>query len=242
MSVKKAGHAQVSVGQDRIQRYNRPTRWFHAGTYLAVLILLGTGWWVTLGREGQPSPLAQIFLTPDTTLHTNVGWILAGFSLLGLLLGRRAVRTFVTETLRVDRSDRRWLARWPLAVLTGRFARHEGHFDPGQRILNIALMFGLSVLILSGVGMAWLSGGPVFAVLVHLHKWSTYGVTPLIAGHIVIAAGILPGYRGVWRSMHMGGRLQADVARRLWPGWFERATRPAKDRGPRPPTIPPRQG
>ena len=50
-----------------------------------------------------------------------------------------------------------------------------------------------------------------------LHRWATFVVTPVIVGHIVIAAGVLPGYRGVWRSMHLGGRLPADVARRIWP-------------------------
>jgi cytochrome b subunit of formate dehydrogenase len=208
-----------------VERYNRRTRWFHAGVYLSGLILLGTGWWLALGYEGRPSPLARLFRTPDTVLHTNIGWFMAGLSVVGLAFGWRAMRSFVAETIRVDKGDGRWLLRWPKAVFTGRFARHEGHFDPGQRILNVALTIGLVVLIGSGVGMAWLSGGPVFAVLVRLHIWSTYAVTPLIIGHIVVAAGILPGYRGVWRSMHLGGRLDTAVARRLWPGWLDGAQR-----------------
>jgi len=32
---------------------------------------------------------------------------------------------------------------------------------------------------------------------------------------------VLPGYRGTWRSMHLGGRLDPAVARRIWPAWFE---------------------
>lgn len=232
MAVKRTRGARAIVSRDRVQRYNRRTRWFHAGVYLGSLILLGTGWWLTLGHEGQPSPLARVLRAPDTVIHTNVGWILAAFALLGLLVGRRAVRSFVTETIRVDRSDGRWLLRWPLAVFTGRFARHEGHFDPGQRILNVLLTLGIVFLIVSGVGMAWLSGGPFFAILVRVHKWSTYIVTPLIIGHIVIAAGILPGYRGVWRSMHMGGQLHTDVARRLWPAWLDRTVRTDDDAKP----------
>ncbi len=216
----------------RIERYNRRTRWFHAITYVSTLILLGTGWWLTLGHEGQPSLLAQVFRTPDTVLHTNVGWFAAAFSLAGLVLGARAVRTFVVETIRVDRGDRRWLLRWPLAVFTGRFSRHEGHFDPGQRIVNVILTLGLVLVLASGAGMAALSGGPVFAILVRVHLWSTYLVTPLVIGHIVVAAGVLPGYRGVWRSMHVGGRLPDEVARRLWPGWFERAKRTSRITGP----------
>jgi formate dehydrogenase subunit gamma len=58
--------------------------------------------------------------------------------------------------------------------------------------------------------------------LVRIHRWSTYLLIPLIVGHIVIASGVLPGYRGVWRSMHLGGRLDAQVAQRLWPDWTER--------------------
>jgi hypothetical protein len=71
----------------------------------------------------------------------------------------------------------------------------------------------------SGAGLAIVHGGPTFVVLAKVHKWATYPVTGLIAGHILIASGMLPGYRGVWRSMHLGGRLRADVAQRLWPAW-----------------------
>jgi hypothetical protein len=70
--------------------------------------------------------------------------------------------------------------------------------------------------------MALLHGGPAFVWLVPLHRWSTYALIPLVIGHVVIASGVLPGYRGVWRSMHLGGRLPTTVARRVWPGWTER--------------------
>jgi hypothetical protein len=33
-----------------------------------------------------------------------------------------------------------------------------------------------------------------------------------------------PGYRGAWRSMHLGGRVPRAVARRLSPGWLERTS------------------
>lgn len=214
-------------------RHNRRTRWFHALTYVSTLVLLGTGWWLTLGYEGRPSPLAQVTRTPDTVIHTNVGWALAVLALAGLVLGARAVRTFVVESLRVDKTDARWFLRWPGAVFTGRFARHEGHFDPGQRVMNVLLSVVLVALVASGAGMAALSGGPVFAVLVRVHQWSTYLVTPLLAGHIVVASGVLPGYRGAWRSMHLAGRLPVDVARRLWPAWLERATGERDATGPR---------
>jgi formate dehydrogenase subunit gamma len=37
----------------------------------------------------------------------------------------------------------------------------------------------------------------------------------------LIAAGVLPGYKGVWRSMHLGGRLKKETAERVWPAWIE---------------------
>lgn len=208
-----------------VQRYSRPVRWFHAGIYLSVLILLGTGWWLFAGNEGDPSPLAQLVGMADTDLHKNVGWALVALAGAGILVGPRAVRTFVVDSLRYRKPDLRWFIAWPAALFTGRFARHEGHFDPGQRIMNILLTLSLLVLVGSGVGLVAVHGGPAFVVFNRLHKWSTYAVTLLLAGHILVAAGILPGYRGAWRSMHLGGRQRLGVARRLWPGWLERVER-----------------
>jgi cytochrome b subunit of formate dehydrogenase len=212
-----------------VQRYNRRTRWFHAGIYLTVLVLLATGWWLRLGQEGRPSPLSSIARVPDTELHTWTGWALVGVAALGLVLGARAVPTFAVETVRFRRADLTWFARWPRALWTGRFARHDGHFDPGQRIANVVIVAGLAALIGSGVGMALLHGGPAFVVLVRVHRWSTYVLTPVLIGHILITF-LPPGYRGAWRSMHLGGRVNRAVARRLWPGWLERAGGP--DRRP----------
>src|SRR5262249_2316879 len=65
----------------------------------------------------------------------------------------------------------------------------------------------------------------MFVVLAQVHQWATYVVTALIGGHVLVASGILPGYHGVWRSMHLGGRLDARVARRLWPAWWARNSR-----------------
>jgi cytochrome b subunit of formate dehydrogenase len=223
MAIDPRAIADREVETDRVvERYGRSVRWFHAVTYLTVLVLLGTGWWLELGREGRPSVLARLTGRADTQLHTWAGWLLAATVLLGLLVGVRAVITFMVESLRFRRQDLGWFLAWPKALFTGRFARHEGHFDPGQRVANIVLSVLLAALVGSGVGMARLHGGDTFALLVRVHRWSTYAVTPVLVGHVLIAAGVLPGYRGVWRSMHLGGRLDARVARRLWPAWLER--------------------
>ncbi len=205
-----------------VERNNRRTRWFHAGVYLTVLVLLFTGWWLTLGREGDASPLAELFGTSDTDLHNVIGWVFVGLTALGLLLGWRAAWTLAADSVRFRRSELRWFVRWPAALVTRRFGRHEGHFDPGQRIANVVMILLLAALIVSGVGLYVVSGGPAFVWFNRIHRWSTYLFTPVIVGHVVVASGLLPGYRGVWRAMHLGGRLRATVAERVWPAWTER--------------------
>jgi cytochrome b subunit of formate dehydrogenase len=205
-----------------VERYSRGARWLHAVVYLAVLALLGTGWWLVAGREGQPSPAASLTGVADTTLHTYTGWVLVGFLALAVILGARRARTFLVESLRVDRGDARWWRRWPVAALTGRFPPHRGDFDPGQRLANLVLIGLLAALIGSGIGLIVVAGGPTFVWLRQVHRWATFLITPVLAGHILIASGVLPGYRGVARSMHLGGRLPVRVARRLWPAWVDR--------------------
>jgi formate dehydrogenase subunit gamma len=208
--------------EQRIRRYSASARRFHTAVYLLTLVLLGTGWWLLTGREGQPSPLAQLTGIADVSIHVAVGWALGVAALLPFVFAARRVAAFASETIRHDRGDLRWLARWPVAVFTGRFPRHEGHFDPGQRLANVAIVGLLALLLVSGIGLVFVHFGPTFAVLAAVHRLATFAFTLVIAGHIVIAAGILPGYHGAWRSMHLGGHLRLATARRLWPGWTER--------------------
>ena len=205
----------------RLLRHPRRVRLFHAAVYLTTLPLLLTGWWLLLGGEGNPSPLARLFGTGDTRVHVWFGRALLVVAVVPLVAGRKGIVTFVRETLRVDRGDGRWWARWPVGALTGRFGRHEGTFDPGQRLANVVIVAGLLVLTGTGIALTFLHGGSVFAQLARIHKWTTYVVTPFILGHMLIAFSVLPGYRGVWRSMHFGGRVSQDTARRTWPGWTE---------------------
>jgi formate dehydrogenase subunit gamma len=124
----------------------------------------------------------------------------------------------VREPARIDHGDGRWCRRWPVGALTGRFAPHRGHFDPGQRLANVAFVATLGTLIGSGVALTTLSGGPTFATLVRVHRGATYVLTVLVVGHVVVVSGVLPGYRGAWRAMVGRGRVPAATARRLWPG------------------------
>ena len=197
-------------------RNSRPTRWYHGATVLVAGVLLATGWWLRAGNEGRQSPLSEALGSPDAEIHRTVGWALLGLAAAGVTLGARAAWTFLRETLRVDRGDGRWLLRWPAGALTGRFRRHRGHFDPGQRIANVAFVATLATLVVTGVAMTTLSGGPTFATMVRVHRAATYVLTALVVGHLVLVSGVLPGYRGAWRAM-IGGRVRPATARRLWP-------------------------
>lgn len=208
-----------------VERNRRGTRWLHAGGYVGTLLLLVTGAWLWLGGEGKPTVLAMITGLPDIELHKLIGLVLTGLGLVGAGYWLRRLGTFVRETFRWDPGDLRWLARWPTAVFTGRFRRHEGDFDPGQRLANLVLVGGLLILVLSGLGLMLVHGGPVFVVLHWVHLVITFPVAAMIIGHVLIASGVLPGYRGAWRSMHLGGRLPVGVARRLWPAWLDRRHR-----------------
>jgi cytochrome b subunit of formate dehydrogenase len=216
-----------------VVRYGRPARWYHAAFYLVTLLLLATGWWIYSGHEGEPRVLARLANRPDTELHRQAGWVLVGLTGVGLTIGARAAWTFVRETLRADRGDLRWFGTWPRGALTGRFAPHRRHFDPGQRIANIAFVITLGALIGSGVALTTLHGGPTFVWLVRVHRIATFALIPLIALHVLLTIGILPGYRGAWRSMHLGGRVPRRTVERLWP-----ASAPA--RSPREPERTPR--
>jgi formate dehydrogenase subunit gamma len=208
---------------ERLLRHSRKVRLFHTAAYLLTLPLIVTGWWLLLGGEGNPSPLSRITGLADARLHIWLGRTLAVLAVVPILLGWRGIATFLKETFRHDPGDGRWWARWPAGSFNGRFARHEGHFDPGQRVANVVIVGGLLVLTATGIGLTFLHGGPVFAKLAKVHRITTYIVTPFILGHMLLAFGVLPGYRGVWRSMHWGGRVRPDTARRLWPGWADRA-------------------
>ena len=115
-----------------VVRNNRRARLLHTAFYVVTLVLLFTGWWLLSGHEGRPSVLARLVDEPDVELHRQAGWALAAFAVVAVTLGARGAFTFVRETLRIDRGDGRWLARFPRGALTGRFTRHRGHSTPGS--------------------------------------------------------------------------------------------------------------
>jgi cytochrome b subunit of formate dehydrogenase len=204
-----------------IERNGRRTRLLHAAAYITTLVLLFTGAWLLAGREGDASVLAGLLGAPDIVIHETAGYLLAGAGVLAIVAGRHATIHFLADSIRFRRDELGWFRRWPGAILSGHFGRHSGHFDPGQRLANLFMVGGLLVLTVSGVALTRVSGGPAFVYLTQIHRWTTFVVTPIIAGHVLIGLGILPGYRGVWRAMHGRGRLDVSVARRLWATWLD---------------------
>jgi formate dehydrogenase subunit gamma len=154
----------------------------------------------------------------------------AGYGLLIVLaliaaVWWRAGGRFAADSLRFERRDLRWLAAFPRMALTPASrpasAPHRGHFDPGQRIFNLLLVLALLVLGATGVvmGMPERFLPSVYGLSLRIHEDATWALLVLVAGHLLLASGVLPGYRGVWRAMHFGGRVPAATARRLWPTW-----------------------
>jgi thiosulfate reductase cytochrome b subunit len=180
------------------------------------------------GREGTSSPLASALGAPDVAVHEWAGWALLAVAAAAAALAARAVAAFVADSLTFRRADLRWLRSWPAACLSGRFEHHRGRFDPGQRVANFVILAGLLIAVASGVGLVSVHGGPAFAVLLRVHRFASYALAVVLAGHVVVASGVLAGYRGVWRSMHWGGRLRLTVARRLWPAWAAERTRSSR--------------
>jgi len=212
-------------------RNGRRARWLHTLIYLSTLFLAYSGIAVLL--EGHPA-LARPFggHVPTATSHRLVGYGLLVAAALVAVVWWRAAGRFMANSVRFSRIDLRWLAGYPRMALTpGRSepALHRGHFDPGQRVFNVLLVLTFLVLGVTGIAM----GMPerflpsVFGWSLRIHELATWVLIGLVAGHLLLASGLLPGYRGVWRAMHLGGRVPAATARRLWPLW---STAPQRQR------------
>lgn len=212
-------------------RNGRRARWLHTVIYLSTLFLAYSGIAVLL--EGHPAlarPLGGH--VPTATSHRLVGYGLLIAAALIAVVWWRAAGRFVANSVRFSRIDLRWLAGYPrMALAPGRSepVPHRGHFDPGQRVFNVLLVLTFLVLGVTGIvmGMPERFLPSVFGWSLRIHELATWVLIGLVAGHLLLASGLLPGYRGVWRAMHLGGRVPAATARRLWPLW---STAPQRQR------------
>jgi cytochrome b subunit of formate dehydrogenase len=158
--------------------------------------------------------------------HRWLGYALLAAGGLVLLLRPRACARFVVESVRFRRSELGWFGSYPAFLFRpfrNRPARHEGHFDPGQRLFNLLVLLSLIALSSTGVLMSFPRAfvPAVFAWSLRAHRAATWALAAGVTGHVVVASGILPGYRGTWRAMHGRGRVPQELAERLWPRWEE---------------------
>jgi cytochrome b subunit of formate dehydrogenase len=214
----------VDPAATRLPRNGRRARWLHALVYLTTAFLAYSGFAVL--AEGHPG-LASVLggHVPAATLHRWVGYGLLVVAVLVVVVWWRAAGRFLIDSVEFRRSDLSWFAGYPRMALTPRrpasAPHHFGHFDPGQRVFNLLLVLALVVLGGTGVvlGMPERFLPAVFGWSLRVHKVTTWVLIGLVLGHLLLASGVLPGYRGVWRAMHRDGRVPAATARRLWPQW-----------------------
>jgi cytochrome b subunit of formate dehydrogenase len=206
-----------------VVRNGRRARWLHMLVYLSTLFLAYSGIAVLFeSHPGLAKPLGGH--VPTATSHRLVGYGLLIFAVLVAVVWWRAAGRFVASSVRFSRVDLRWLAGYPrmaLAPARSQPVQHRGHFDPGQRVFNVLLVLAFLVLGVTGIvmGMPERFLPSVYGWSLRIHKLATWVLVGLVAGHLLLASGLLPGYRGVWRAMHLGGRVPAATARRLWPIW-----------------------
>jgi cytochrome b subunit of formate dehydrogenase len=159
--------------------------------------------------------------------HRWIGFGLIGAALLVALVRPRSSGRFLLDSARFARGDLRWFASYPGFLVRPdrrRPAPHRGHFDPGQRLLNCVIVLSFLVLSVTGIVMSFPQRvvPEAFAWSLGLHRLATWVLAAAVAGHVAVASGILPGYRGAWRAMHGDGRVPISLARALWPRWAER--------------------
>jgi cytochrome b subunit of formate dehydrogenase len=214
---------------DQLLRNGRRARLLHAGVYLTTAVLLLSG--ISLLGEGIPG-LEALFggHVGAARWHRWIGFGLVGCGLLVPALTPAAVGGFLLESVRFRGTDVGWFVSYPRFLLRPGLnapSRHEGHFDPGQRLMNLGVLASFAVLSVTGIVMAFpqLVVPAAFALSLRLHEAATWVLIAAIVGHLVVASGVLPAYRGVWHAMHADGRVTRTLADRLWPAWAERAMR-----------------
>jgi formate dehydrogenase subunit gamma len=155
-----------------------------------------------------------------------LGYVLIGAA--GGLVAIRPVacRRFLLDSIRIRARELRWFASYVPFLLRpsrNRIGKHEGHFDPGQRLFNVVVLATLVILAVTGILMSFPQylAAATYAWSLRLHRAATLLLAAAVVGHVAVASGILSGYRGVWRAMHADGRVHRDLAERLWPRWAD---------------------
>jgi len=202
----------------------------HLVVYVGITLLFVSG--ISLLGNGIPR-IEALFGGHESTgrWHRWIGFALIALALLLSLVRTRSVWRFLRESVGFRAADIDWFLTYPRFVTRparNAPARHDGHFDPGQRVFNCVIVIAFVVLSVTGLFMSFPDRftPAVFAWSFRFHRWATWAIVVAVVGHVLIASGLLRAYRGVWRAMHGSGRVDAVLAERLWPAWAEQESGP----------------
>jgi formate dehydrogenase subunit gamma len=204
-------------------RNRSAARRLHAAVYLLTGFLFLSG--LAVLGEGRPTLEALLGGHPAAARwHRWVGFGLLGLASLVAIIRTRTSMWFLAESARFRAGDLRWFAWYPRFLLKPSRhapAPHDGHFDPGQRVFNLVVVASLLALAATGAVMSFPQRflPEAFAASLRIHRVVTWVLGIAVAGHLVVASGVLRGYRGVWRAMHWDGRVAAALGHALWPKW-----------------------
>ena len=188
---------------------------------LLVLLLLGDGIKPPLGRREIPPRSAGLPGSGRPAARVDrlgVRWPGRGGAAVH---ASRGVVVLVLESLRFRRTDLTWFARWPMALVTGRFGRARGSLRPRAADRECRPRGLLLLAVTASVyALARRHGGPgighrrAAAALVDVPPDPAARRTH--PGRLRLRCRDIAGCGGL---MHLGGRLPASVAQRVWPGW-----------------------
>lgn len=229
----------ISRKGDRLmQRHAPAVVALHAVVGALVLGLTATG----LGLLGVlPTPLLYLLGGHEAALvwHRLLGLTLTPLLVALPVVAPRAGRRFVADATRFCRADLPWVVGFAAhLVRPGRHVvpRHEGRFDPVQRLVFALMLVALGALVVSGAALLVLPGTSitVIAACVQVHETAGWMLVGLVGMHVLAGSGVLPTHRRVGRAM-VDGHVRAVVASRLWPAWAYRQSAP-EPAGELPPT------
>jgi len=213
------------VTDQLVRRHRRATVAAHALLAASMLALAVTG----LMIDADASSRVVAMLGGHERMVTWHRWVgIAATSALAatVVVAPGNVMRLVTHAVRFRRADFAWVKTAARAVARPgayRLGFHDGHFDPIQRVVFIAM--GLSLFLLAATRVA-ISLAPrdmatLVGISVRVHDAASWLFIAAIAAHIIAGSGVLPTHRGAARAM-IDGRIRQDTADRLWPAWTKR--------------------
>jgi formate dehydrogenase subunit gamma len=202
------------VVDERIRRFERPTRLLHWCTAVLVLVAAVTGLVLYLGFLS--GLVGRRTLVKD--VHVFAG-LVSPIPLVAAYAGpwRRPIRRDIRRLARWSDDDVRWLRSF------GRRARDSvGKFNGGQKANAVFVAGAMTVMILTGSIMRWFEPFPLRwrTGATFVHDWTAIGLWLVLTGHIVKALSEPAALRAMVR-----GWMPLAWARQAHPRWVDELMR-----------------